>query len=220
MAFILYGVSFSFKLQSIFILPVIFFMYFKRKDFSLLNFVYTLIIFWASGIFGYINERDILDVFRVYYGQICESSDVIRSTATFWRLIGNDPSLSLFALIFCLSVIGVGLYSFILSNKKETEYNYLLVTLWIIWTVLLFMPAMRQRYTYLVDLLLVIICYFNRKMLFITAVEIAISTITYGVFLFNVPQINALYSMINLLLYVYISKEYFSEFRAKGIENG
>lgn len=114
--------------------------------------------------------------------------------------------------MFAITIIGIGFYVYLVSKRDDTEYNFLLVSLWIIWTLLLFMPAMRQRYTYLVDILLIIICFFNKKLIPSAIMEIVISLITYCVFLFDMPEISILYSFLNVVSYAYLTKDFFKEY--------
>ena len=63
-----WGAAFSFKLQAVFILPMIMLMYIKNKDFPLKKFVGSIVSIVCLALPGILNGRNILDILKIYFG--------------------------------------------------------------------------------------------------------------------------------------------------------
>ena len=69
-SFIVLGLAFALKLQTVFILPVYLYIYICRKDFSLLHFLITILTLWATGIPAYLQGRSLTTVLEIYLLQM------------------------------------------------------------------------------------------------------------------------------------------------------
>ena len=121
-------------------------------------------------------------------------------------LVGNDYSnLKLFAIIVTIFICGVGLY-LIMSEKVKiiSLEDYLRVATWFMWTCILFLPSMHERYTYPLDIFLILLCFINREYLKYAIYSICLSTITYSSFLFANTSIDILMVLLYIFLYVYL----------------
>ncbi len=203
-AFIFLGIAFAFKLQSIFIIPIVLYMYFTKKKFSILNLGYTVLSLWLSGIGGYINGRSIWAVFDIYMNQAKEHQKMYIGYPSFWLIVGSDYALlKQIAILLTVVILGVGLY-LVLSEKKkiDTLESYLNTVCWSVWSMILFLPAMHERYSYMLDIMLVMLCiYKGRKYLCYAIVELLLSLITYGHYLFYNGQLCMEMGIINLILW-------------------
>lgn len=185
--FIFLGIAFAFKLQTIFILPFIICLYFYREEFSISLFGLTVLSFWLSGIFAYIQGRDLLAPFQIYFSQASTYERMYLNVASFWILVGDDWTyLNQFAKLLTLLLCGVGLYTILTKKQKlDTPMQYLGTATWFVWTCLLFLPAMHERYTYLLDLLLILLTFMDRRYLKYAAISFLLSLITYGAYMFG-----------------------------------
>lgn len=206
-AFISLGICFGFKLQAVFIIPFIIFLYFRKKNMSILHFTITLASFWLTGIVAFIKGRNVMDIFTIYADQTGIYKEMYLNTASFWKLVGNEYTImNDFAILFTVAILGIALYLYILkSSKEQTKEDHILVAVWTMWTVLMFLPSMHERYTYPLDIMLLILCAINMKYIVIAASEILISTMTYGFYLFSNGYQTDMMSVVNLGLYFIIS---------------
>lgn len=104
-----------------------------------------------------------------------------------WVLLGNDyETLHTIAVLLTITILGIGLFQIINKGLKLSETdNFLYILAWSVWTVLLFLPSMHERYAYPLDIILVIYAFYNHKMFKYAAIAELCSLITYGNFLFG-----------------------------------
>lgn len=203
-AFIMLGFGFAFKLQTVFILPFIAILYIVNRRFSILDGIFSVASFWLSGIAGYVCGRDLLDAFRIYINQTGEYRLMHMNTPSFWCMFGQDyDDLSEVAIILTIAILAMGLF-LILYKKIDLDNNekYISLAIWTVWTMLLFLPAMHERYTYMLDILLIMIVFINKRYILFAFVEIMLSVIAYNNFLFEgIYEVEKL-SGLNLILWV------------------
>lgn len=211
MAFLMIGVALSFKLQTVFIIPFVIALYFYKKKFSFLNFIITITVFELSGIFCFFEGRSILEPFRLYLNQTNTYPSMWLNVASFWRLIGDDYNdLKIFAIITTIVLCGIALY-IIISKKIKIICleDYLKIAAWFLWTCILFLPSMHDRYTYPLDILLIMLCFINRVYIKYAIYSVCLSTITYGSFLLGNASIDTLMVLLYIFLYISFSLKVF-----------
>lgn len=214
MGFFMFGIAFAFKLQSIFILPAILLFYVAKKSFSILNFGITIFTFWCSGLVAYFYGRGFLECFSIYFNQADQCHKMYLNVSSFWILFGEDlyDDLHKFAIILTIVLLGVGLY-LILEKKKTMDMaeNYLNTYCWCVWTVILFLPAMHERYTYMLDIMLIMLCFVNVRYIWCAFVEVLLSILTYSHFLYGAVSVNRTFAIANLLAWAIFSVLIFRE---------
>lgn len=201
-----YGLAFAFKLQAIFLLPFIICCWIVKKKFSILNLWISLVTFWSSGFIAYLNGRDLLDCFRIYFGQANDSIDMFNNFPSFWLLFNKDyMSFKHIALYTAVTVIGIGLYMVMNGYKKiDTGERLLNTAVWFVWTATMFMPNMHERYAYVIDIMLIGLSCIDFKYTKFAAVSIILSTMGYGTYLVSLPSPhNAVTGLINFLAWAY-----------------
>lgn len=199
--FIFLGIAFAFKLQAIFIVPFIICLYFYKEKFSICLFWVSLISFWLSGTVGFLLGRDLLEPFTIYFSQANTYESMYLNVASFWVIIGNDwTALHHFALLFTLLLCGIALYTIIQKKKRiDTPEQYVSTAAWFVWTCLLFLPAMHERYIYPLDLLLILLVFIDRKYLKYACLSILLTLITYGAYLFGNIGMNTYFAIAYLI---------------------
>jgi len=205
--FVFLGIAFAFKLQAVFILPFLVCIYFYRKKFSILYFFISVLVLELSGIPAFLFGRSPAAPFSIYLFQTQEQPVLYANIANFWCLIGDSYEyLSSFALILTLILLGMGLY-LVLSGKKMlfNPEDYLNFCCWIVWTCVMFLPVMHERYTYLLDILLIILCFINYIYLPFAVVSGILSLLSYSCFLFDTPYSNRPAALAFLISYIAFS---------------
>ena len=205
LAFIFYGIAFAFKLQSIFLLPFILILYFTERKFSIFNFLYTIFSFWITGLGAYINGRHPLSPFKVYYEQLGQYRLLFLNVESFWKILcdaSNYDILSEFAILFTIVMLGFALFLFLSHKVKISSYKgYIQCAAWTIWTVIIFLPAIHERYTYALDVLLVLLAIMNAKYAIFSFFEVIISLYTYGNVLFSSLDYGQFFSILEIVLW-------------------
>lgn len=209
LAFVFLGAAFAFKLQTIFIVPFIICYYFYKKDFSILNFLISALVLELSGIPGFLAGRSLLAPWDIYLFQTKEQPVMYANIPNLWVLTGGDyETLGKFAVILTICLLGAGLY-LVLSSKKELLHpeDFLNFACWSCWTCVLFLPVMHERYTYGLDIMLLLLCFLSKIYIPFALVSGTLSLLSYSYFLFDTAYMErpaALLFLISYLLYTYI----------------
>lgn len=176
------GLALALKLQAVFIIPVYIYLYICRKNFSLLSFLITLAVLWASGIPAYLQGRPLTTVLDVYLLQMREYSGMVFNGTTFWAIFFPDyQSMHTCAILVTILALGMFLYYFLSKGMaiRKDFTSFLIVAAWSAWTCVLFLPGMHERYTYLTEILLLILSLRSAKLWPYALVCEGISGITY-----------------------------------------
>lgn len=207
-AFIMLGIAMAIKFQTVFILPFVITYYICKRSFSCLYGFLSIFVFWAIGIPAYISGRSILSPFTIYFEQTEIFHKMYLGFNSFWVIIGNNYKyMGKMALIFTMAILGAELM-LVLTKKKKFDDNESVINtaIWMIWTALLFLPAMHDRYAFMLDILLIVISFLDKKYAKFALVSCLISFTTYGCYLFDTPlKVNAFTATIYILAWVYYS---------------
>lgn len=117
LSFILLGIAFAFKLQTIFILPFYLLAYLKNKDFSICDIMLSFVSFYCCGLPGVIMRHDLLAPFKPFLEQTNTYNRIINlcypnfSGLLYHGLptdIGAYKILSSFFIFLTIGVIVIG----------------------------------------------------------------------------------------------------------------
>lgn len=199
------GIAFSLKLQTILILPVfLFVMFLKRR---LHDLPLALVSWWITCIPGFLAGRSLLAPIEIYMGQASEGAAMSANLPNIWVLIGMDAErfsdyaiLYTFALLVLMMLYGLhetGWGERELSARRIVEYACLLT-----WTCVMFMPTMHERYSYAVEILLVILVILDRWYLPCLILEEAMILLRYRLVLFDGTVITDGEALLYVLAYL------------------
>ncbi|MBR2525473.1 hypothetical protein IKE67_03300, partial [bacterium] len=124
-----------------------------------------------------------------------------------WTLVGNNyESLKGFAIMLTLAICLAGIYTVINGIKKfETNEQIINTCCWFLWTCLIFLPGMHERYAYPLDILLLLLCFTDKKYIKYSIICILSSLMVYGNFLYsNQIQCNYL-AIFYILTYIHFT---------------
>lgn len=223
-AFIFFGISFAFKLQSIFVLPLYVFIYINKRKFPLYYFgiipLTNLILCIPSLIFGkslkscidvYINQTNSYSEylslnFPNFYNLICDTT----SDNIVYKI--SDFPVDKLGIIMALLFFIVSAY-IVLSRSIDFDSNLIIKTaLWSTMVCVFFLPHMHDRYLFMADVLSVIYFIIVRKKIYIPIAINFISFSTYVKYLFGVTLFNSqILAMINFAIVVYLSYSFFKD---------
>lgn len=220
-AFILWGVAFAFKLQAIFIAPIFIVTYLKRKDHSILNYLYIPATMWVTGLPAIIAGRGFTSPLRAYMDQVGSSECLIYYYPNIWMFFTNIMKGTLpveamnesfhFAPTFIALCSMIVFAVWIIKKDKWEENRESMLLLAIIGTMVLlyFLPSMHERYGYIIEIMMVAYALIDKRGI-IPAILVQISgLITYRVHLLelDVPDWLPVLNLVGLILVVsYINK--------------
>ena len=218
-SFILAGCAFSFKLQSLFLLPFFITAYFKMKEFSITKFFWIPLIFLFSGIPAVLCGRPVLDTYMVYFDQTSAYHSMFMNFPSIYA-IGMTEQKVFFPLSFIiLLAIFVIFFIFVLRTDKVLHSStWLYLAAWCFHTCVVFLPNMHERYDYFPIILLTFIMLTFRKHIFIPVCILHLtSACTYGHCL-NSFQINyPLLSCFYFASYLWISLDLFGLLKKESV---
>lgn len=208
-AFVALGIGVAFKLQTIFILPFIVTYYFYKKKFSIFGLLISLAVFWGTGIVAFLYGRSLTAPFTIYLSQTNLYQKMYLNVSSFWIFLNGSSYLELgkTAIILTIALCGIGLYQVLSLNlEMDTGEAFVGIATGFLWTCVLFLPAMHERYTYPVDILLILMTFINHKYWKYAAVSVLLSLSTYGNYLFGTGSVdiwNAIIYVVAWMIFVY-----------------
>lgn len=224
-AFIFFGISFAFKLQSIFVLPLYVLIYINKRKFPLYYFgiipITNLILCIPSFLFGkslkscievYINQTNSYTDFLSlnipnFYNLICSTS----SNNSVYKIIDFPADKLGIIIVFLIFVLSAYI---VLSKNVDFDTELIIKTaLWSTMVCVFFLPHMHDRYLFMADVLSVIYFIIVRKKIYIPIVINFISLSTYVKYLFNVTLFS--YQVIALafcIVVIYLTYIIFKDF--------
>ena len=215
-AFVLLGLAFSCKLQTVFIVPFIAVYYLITKRFSVVYILLSVAVMWFMGVVAFAYGRGLLAPLQIYYGQSSHYELMYLSFPSFWVLLGDDYwGFRWYAIFFTLCVVVTGMYV-CLNHRRflHSRVNYYCVVAWFIWSMVLFLPCMHDRYAYLLDLLLVLMACCDRRFIKYAVVALLASLYFYGCFLFvQRDEAPILLSVVYLLAYLHYTGTLYAELK-------
>ncbi len=165
-AVVLYGVAFSFKLQAIFLAPLLVVLWFKRKIplYSPLLIVGVYLVFclpaWIAG-------RDFWELLTVYFNQAAQYASLTLNAPTLAALFGRVPddwslpiSRAIVFMTMCVTVLAMYLCARKVEWKKQCFVDFaLLFTL----AIPFLLTHMHERYFYLADIFAIVYAFTRPK---------------------------------------------------------
>lgn len=191
--FIALGIAFSFKLQTLFILPFYIIMWLKNRTIKLWHTVFIPVMYVVMHIPAWIMGRPIKEWLFIYaeqsgyypwgtlnYPNIYTFLDeLIHSSHHMDEVTGAG----MFLTIMLLGVIAYGFYC-----KKIKLTNELMITtaMFTIMVILYTLPHMHERYGFLIDMLAIIYSILNPKKIVITFAILFVTVMIYMPYLIAV----------------------------------
>lgn len=214
LGFVFFGISLGFKFQAAFLLPFMICYYFYKKRFSILNFLLSVAVFWSTGIVGYLYGRNLLEPFKIYMTQSGTYKDMYKNALSFWALVCkqityNWEQLHICAMLLTLAICGLALYVIMSGKMKmDTPERFLGVAAFTLWSLLLFLPEMHERYTYMLDIILIMMAFLNKRYIKYAIPSVLLSCMTYGRYLFFIADFGVWPSAVYLALWGFFTYEF------------
>lgn len=206
-AILLYGVAFSFKLQAIFLAPLLAVLYFKRK----IPLWSPLAVFGVYVLFcvpSWLCGRNFWSLLTIYFHQAGEYLSLTLNAPTLAALFGNVSDYHrdklAYALIWLTAAL-TGLAVYLFSGKTEwKKESFVDLALLFALGLPFFLPRMHERYFYLADVCSVAYVFLHPKRAYTAILTEFCSFWVVGNYLFGMNYLSlgvvALLQLVNLLL--------------------
>lgn len=217
-SFVFLGFAFAFKLQTVFILPFFLCLYFREKRFSILFLLFLPLVDIILAIPSLCFGLPFSTLINVYLNQSDFYPFMYLNYPSFWAMFGDNYEgmykyMKALSVMLTMSVLLLGVVSVVLKkvNFKSSE-NFLSFAIWVVWTCVMFLPSMHERYAYVVEVLIIVLFFAKfwsgdkkgMSTIFIVAVALQlVSCVTYGYFLFKNNYITFQYAVfVNVITYI------------------
>jgi len=207
-ALIALGMSFSFKLHAVFILPFFLFYYFARRRFSILRFLIvpaTMVVTSLPLLFW---GRSPFETFGIYAKQTSAWPSMANKYPSVWLLMfkaGNEDQydyMAPIAILITVCVLAAFMVTWIRKRYVVAGRNFVIMAFLLTYSCVFFLPAMHERYSFLYEILAIILAVMIPKTMPLTVLLIAISCCTYADYLFGTAADFKLLMWLNILVYL------------------
>lgn len=183
---ILYAISFSLKLQSIFLLPLFIILLLKRKI-KPLYFLTIPLVYFITIVPSLLLGRPLKDLLLIYFQQAKNYNYLSLSAPTLYQWLPQNQ-FDLFykaGIFFAIAVITILIYV-IYKNREEIKDNQIIKIAFLsVILVPFLLPKMHERYFFPADIFSIVFAfYFPRYFYFPVAMQV-VSFLSYGPFLWG-----------------------------------
>lgn len=223
-AMIFLGLAFSFKLQSIFILPFFLLVYFALRKFSVLTFAAVPATMVVVALPNLLQGRKIIDIFNVYAYQVGIYPSFTVNYPAIWGLFGNAFSegaiknesgydFQSVATVTALVALGI-LFCVLCKNTRwRTPQGMIFLAFMSVYTCVLLLPGMHERYSYVAEMLAILVLLLWPQTLKYYPFLIGISLVTYGGYLRGtaIETDFARLAVLNMVVYCCYAKTFVAQ---------
>lgn len=205
---ILLGVAFSFKLHTVFVLPVFLFYYFAKRKFSILRFLLvpaTMVLTSLPLLFW---GRSPFETFTVYSKQTSAWPSIANGYPSIWLFMFSANDVDQYncfapeAILITIGILAAFMVCWIRKKYMPTGRNLLIMSFLLSYTCVFFLPAMHERYGFLYEILAIILAIVIPKTIPLAAMLIVISMNTYASYLFYAQTNHVTLIWLNLFVYL------------------
>lgn len=211
-AFALLGVALAFKLQTVFVLPVYLYDYVTTRKTSILHFLIAPAVDVLMCLPVVFLGRNPADIIRIYIEQTDYGKYIQMNCPNFYAILCNgDESANYFLLknasvALTVLILGIGLCMLIYKKVDLSDKNkFMLSAIWSVFTCLMFLSSMHERYGYLLDVLVIIYVIAVRKRYWLAVACNLVSLRGYCQYMFKYSVDIRLTAYVYFAVYVYVS---------------
>ncbi len=207
-AMILLGVAFAFKLQTVFFLPIFLFVYYRRRRFSILQFLWIPAVMCLTALPMLLLGRSFSQMFSVYGGQVGEYPYMALNYPSAWLLLAQEDMpeqyalLSIPAMVLTVGILGGLMICWLQTKAAPRGESLISMAFLLCYTCVLLLPAMHERYGYPYEIMAILLAVLVPKTIPLCVALMGISLCTYGSYLFQSNPVSLqVLAVVNLLIY-------------------
>lgn len=213
---IMLGIAFSFKLQTIFIIPILIIFLFKKKI-KLWHSVIFISTFFVLLVPALLAGKPFYDTISIYVKQTGQYPNLQMNAPSVFQFVGSGADFGTFNLlgiiVAAIAVIALLLLAYYYKdrlNQKDFITFALLFTL----TIPFLLPRMHDRYFFVAEIFALIFAFYNPRRFYIPIIVTFASLVSYTYYLMNGFLIidqkftaASLFLAIALVLYHFIAEK-------------
>lgn len=207
---VFFGLAFAFKLQAIFYLPFFLFEWFRKKSFSILNFLLVPLTMIVVCIPAYINGRGFWGFISPYYYQTGSCDKMSFNYQSFWTILSDSRDKRLeyittmkIPAVLITFLILLSIMTWLIYRKKElNERGSLYLAFLLAFTCVEFLPGMHERYGFGVEILSIVLAFKDKRTIPLSIALNVLTLITYGAELFGGAMNITILGIINFAIYL------------------
>ena len=183
-----YGIALSFKLQAIFLAPLLFALFLRKmlnwKELLLIPFIFFLSIApsWLAG-------RPIADLLNVYFNQSSMYESLTMNASSIYTWVPQTKEV--FNLLYVPGILAGAIEAFLLivlviKSRAEITPSFILeLSLISFMLIPFFLPKMHERYFFPADVISIAFAFYFPQLFFIPIAMSGISFLSYELYLFE-----------------------------------
>lgn len=203
---VFFGLSFIFKLQSLFLLPFFLMMWMKRRTILLRHYLYVPVIYFVSILPCWLLGRDLKELLRIYIDQSGYYPWGTLNYPNVYTLLGeampdlrHADQVSGAGTAMTILLLGCIAYYLYTSRVRLTDEICVSLALFTVALIVYTLPHMHDRYGFLIDLLAIIYGVYNVRRLPVCCGFMLVSILTFMPYLIAVDIVPQQYIAIGLL---------------------
>ncbi len=217
---VFFALAFSFKMQAIFILPVIIFLVLRHKI-SLKHLTLFPITFFLTLVPSLLCGRSFYDTFSIYIDQTSSYPYLTLNCPSIWALFSaSDFDIFGTAALFIAGAVCLVFVVFVINYKDRLSDTLLFDAAFILVLLMpFFLPRMHERYFYLAEALSLIYVLIHKKRLFVSPLILLTGYCVYCAFSFgkNIFSLEFL-AIINAAVIIYVIKKFADDIKAAAVQ--
>lgn len=188
LAAIMFGIAFSFKLQALFFFPVFIILWLKNKI-KLRVMIWIPLVFMLSILPAIIMGRSLESILGIYVGQtVAYTTTLTLNCPNIYSIFDMNVHaefISTAGILATICLLGFIAY-FSYTNIKAWNNKILIkISLLMLSIIVYFLPHMHERYSFLIDLLIIILLMIDLRKIYMLLGYWIISTSVYVAYLFG-----------------------------------
>lgn len=187
LATLAFGLALSFKLQAIFLLPLLLILAWQRQLIRWVHFLLLPLVYVAMMIPAWLAGRPLLEMLTIYLQQANTYRELTMNAPNLYQWLPNSQYELLYpaGMVFALAM--VGLFILIVQKSGLSLTNGRLVQIAVLSALLLpyVLPKMHERYFFVADLLSLILVLYYPRLFLVPLLTMVASLFSYFPFLFG-----------------------------------
>ena len=185
------GIASAFKLQAVFFLPFLLFIYAYKKRFSIVQFIWIPLVMVILSLGGILQGQTIGSVFEIYHKQTLDLGEMSVNYPSLWALMIENRSKEYYSdMRWCgilLTVFAILVLIILFIHKKQAYSisDLLEISFLLVYTCVFMLPGMHERYGYLYIMLGLVAAIVRHRLIPSYVVLLIIDLIVYSKYLFK-----------------------------------
>jgi len=203
-----FSIAFVFKSQAAFLAPLILLLFIRRK-LKISDLWIPVLIYILSILPAFIAGRPLLDLLTIYFSQISVYRNLSMNAPNLFYPFSGANNYSVLGVVLGLvaALLFTGFYLLVRFKKpvRSARSGYLFDACFLTFFLPFFLPEMHERYFFPTALFLILVCFFDKKAIWIALLAQISSILSYIYFLFNISvNLTEIAFFINIVLAVWI----------------